>query len=158
MTSVVEMHNYGTTSQSLAGWRFCTHDENQIRRYSSTTGLNAVSIAAGESLFIHYPNDAPGGDPAHLNRSTLGNFATPLDSDASGIQIYFRPPFGAGANIADHLQWSIDGIDDLSADERSDEAEAGGVWVNQSEQISTTADTAMVQLDADVGALNQPSH
>lgn len=158
VTSVVEMHNYGTASQSLAGWRFCTHDENQIRRYSSTTGLNAVSIAPGESLFIHYLNDAPGGDSAHLNRSALGNFATPLDSDAYGIQIYFRTPFGAGANIADHLQWSIDGIDDLSADERSDEAEAGGVWVKQSEWISTTADTTMIQLDADVGALNQPSH
>ena len=24
---VVELHNFGTTSQSLNGWRFCSHDE-----------------------------------------------------------------------------------------------------------------------------------
>ena len=63
VTSVVEMHNYGTTSQSLAGWRFCTHDENQIRRYSSTTGLNAVSIAAGESLLFITPTMRPAAIP-----------------------------------------------------------------------------------------------
>ena len=43
-TSVLELFNSGTSSQSLAGWRFCTHDEDSVRRYSSTTGLNLSLI------------------------------------------------------------------------------------------------------------------
>ena len=37
-TSVLELFNSGTASQSLAGWRFCTHDEDSVRRYSSAGG------------------------------------------------------------------------------------------------------------------------
>jgi len=43
-TSVLELFNTGTSSQSLAGWRFCTHDEDQVRRYSATAGLNSFTL------------------------------------------------------------------------------------------------------------------
>ena len=129
-TSTLELTNFGASSEPLDSWRFCSHDEDQVRRYSATSGLNGVSIPAGGSVFIHFPNDAPGGDPTRINVSTLGAFAVPFDSGAYGIQLYFPPvSFGNGNTIADHAQWSIDGIDNVSADERSDEAEFGGVWV-----------------------------
>ena len=148
-TSVLELFNSGTSSQSLAGWRFCTHDEDSVRRYSSTTGLNSVTLASGDSLFVHFNNDADSADAQAINVSTIGGaFAQPLDADgAYGAQIYFQTPFGVGANIADHLQFSLDGLDDQTADERSDEAE-GEVWVDQNDWISVSLDTEMIVLDA----------
>ena len=147
-TSVLELFNSGTSSQSLAGWRFCTHDEDSVRRYSSTAGLNNVTLASGDSLFVHFNNDADPADAQAINVSTIGGaFAQPLDADgAYGAQIYFQTPFGVGANIADHLQFSLDGLDDATADERSDEAE-GEVWVDQNDWISVSLDTEMIVLD-----------
>ena len=147
-TSVLELFNSGTASQSLDGWRFCTHDEDQVRRYSNTPGLNGFTLASGESLFVHFNNDADPADAQAVNVSTIGgNFAQPLDAEgAYGAQIYFQTPFGLGANIADHIQFSVDGLDDNTADDRSDEAE-GEVWVDQSEWVSISPDTEMIVLD-----------
>ena len=54
-----------------------------------------------------------------------GNFALPLDAGASGdayaLGLYINSGFGAGANIADHIQFSFGGADNFTADERSDE-------------------------------------
>ena len=144
--AIVELRNFGAAAQSLSGWRFCSHDENQVRRYSASSGLNGVSLAAGASLFVHFNNDAPLGDPSRFNISGIGgSFALPLDNGPYGLQIYFSPVnFGNGNTIADHLQWSINGVDDLSADERSDEAEAGGVWTDQNAWIATQSTTTMI--------------
>ena len=97
-----------------------------MRQYSLSTGLNGITIENDTSLFIHFNNDAP-VDPDRLNIISLGAFAAPLDQGPYGMQLYFQTPFGDGNNIADHLQWNLGGADDLSADERSDEAQAGGV-------------------------------
>jgi hypothetical protein len=148
-TSVLELYNSGEAPQPLAGWRFCTHDENEVRRYSSPTGLNSFTLSSGQSLYIHFNNDA---DPANNQEVDIdaiqGGFATPLDATgAYGAQIYFQTSFGVGANIADHIQFSIDGVDNASADDRSDEAE-GEVWADQNEWISISADTEMIVLNA----------
>jgi hypothetical protein len=142
---VVELFNFGTTSEDLSGWRFCSHDDNEIRRYSSSTGLNGVLVGANEPLFIHFANDAP-ADPDHINLPS-GNFAVPLDRGPYALGLYFSPvTFSNGNTIADYVQWSIDGVDDTSADERSDEAEAGGVWTDQSLWAITKADTVALTL------------
>ena len=147
-TSVLELFNSGTDSQSLAGWRFCTHDEDQVRRYSAPAGLNSFTLDSGQSLFIHFNNNADPADAQAVNVSTIGgSFAQPLDAEgAYGAQIYFQTSFGVGANIADHIQFSVDGLDDTSADDRSDEAQ-GEVWVNQNEWISITLNTEMIVLN-----------
>ncbi len=158
--SVIEIKNFGAVSEDLSGWRFCSHDEDQVRRYSSATGLNGVVLAPGESIFIHFLNDAPVGDPSRINASSLGAFATPFDRGPFAIQLYFAPvSFGNGNTIADHAQWSVAGVDDISADERSDEAETGGVWVDQSEWISTTAITGAIELApaSEGGVLHSPA-
>ena len=147
-TSVLELFNSGSDSQSLAGWRFCTHDENEIRRYSSSTGLNGITLTSGQSLFVHFNNDANPANADAINASTIGGgFAQPLDAEgAYGAQIYWQSGFGVGANIADHVQFSVDGADNASADDRSDEAE-GEVWDNQSEWVSISLDTEMIVLN-----------
>lgn len=156
-TSVLELFNSGTESQSLAGWRFCTHDEDQVRRYSSSTGLNGVTLAGGESLYVHFNNDADPANAQAINISTIGGgFALPLDAaGAYGAQIYINSSFGSGASIADHIQFSIDGLDNTSADDRSDEAE-GEVWVDQNEWVAISLETEMIVLDDD--SLNSELH
>lgn len=139
LTSTLELYNSGSTSLALDGWRFCSHDENQDRRYSTTTGLNGLSIAAGASLRVHFLNDAPEGDSSAINISGRGNFALDLDRGPYAIQLYNGGSFGNGNNIIDHVQWSIAGVDNASADNRSDEAQSGGVWTNQSLWVATTA-------------------
>jgi hypothetical protein len=142
---VVELFNFGTGNEDLSGWRFCSHDDNEIRRYSSSTGLDGVMIGPNEPLFIHFANDAP-ADPDHINLPA-GNFALPLDRGPYALGLYFSPVvFSDGNTIADHVQWSIDGVDNTSADERSDEAEAGGVWTDQSLWAITNVDTAALTL------------
>ncbi|MGI9427775.1 MAG: hypothetical protein ACR2NM_03895 [Bythopirellula sp.] len=161
-TEVLELFNFGNSLEPLDGWRFCTHDEDQVRRYSSTSGLNGVSIGAGDSLFIHFANDAPAeaNDALNIDSTGIGGaFALPFDQDAYGINLYINSAFGSGAAIADHVQWSIDGVDNNSADERSDEAESGGVWTDQSEWVATTALTQRIELtDLTGGILHGPGN
>ena len=147
--SVAELRNFGSTDQNLTGWRFCTHDEGEVRQYSATGGLSGRILAAGESLFVHFNNDADAAAADQINVSSIGgSFAQPLDANgAYGIQIYFQTPFGVGANIADHLQFSEFGLDDTSADDRSDEAQIGGVWVDQNDWIAVLPETEMIVFD-----------
>ena len=151
---VLELHNFGTNVQPLDGWRFCSHDENQDRQYSATGGLNGRSLGPGESLFVHYNGDAAAAN--EINTSTIGgNFSTPLDTNgAYAIEIYFQTPFGNGNNIADHIQLSLFGADNTRADERSDEAEDGGVWVDQNLWVPVLAETRRVVLRAS-SAMNE---
>ena len=146
-TQVVELRNFGTQSESLSGWRFCTHDENEIRRYTSASGLNGVTIASQASLFVHFLDDAP-AEAGRINRPG-GLTAAPLDRGPYGLGLYVNSVFGVGSNIADHVQWSVDGVDDTVADERSDEAQSGGVWTDQSAWAATADDSVALVLRAE---------
>lgn len=145
-TRVLELHNFGAATEALDGWRFCSHDEDEVRRYSSSSGLNGQSIAPGASLFLHFNNDASAAN--EINISGLGNFATNIDSGPYAIQIYYAPVSfgGASPTVADHVQWSVGGVDNTSADERSDEAELTGTWTDQSLWVSTTVDQIGIEL------------
>ncbi len=157
-TGVVQLHNCGAASEALDGYRFCTHDTDEIRRYSGATGLNGFTLAPGGSLFIHFNNDAPVAAD-HVNISTIGGvFALPLDNDAYGMGLYWQTPFGTPSNIADHVQWSLGGVDDPNADDRSDEAENAGLWTDQSTWVATSASTVAIRLtDTACGLLHGPS-
>ena len=124
---VVELHNFGSATEDLSGWQFCSHDASVVRRYSSGSGLNGVSLAPGDSVYIHFNNDAD--EAEEINISDIGgNFAT-LNATAFAVQIYFPPvSFGNGNAIADIVQWTADGTPNAIADERTDEAMTGGVW------------------------------
>ena len=148
LNQTVEVHNFGTTNQPLDGWRFCTHDESVERRYSSASALNGMSLAAGESMFVMYNNDADPAAANEFNISSLGNFALPLDAEgAYAIQFYINSSFSSGPSIADHLQFSTDGLDDNRADARSGTAE-GAVWSDQNAWISVSDLTETISLAA----------
>lgn len=158
---IVELHNLGSDPVDLSGWRTCSHSGNQIRRYSAIAGLDGITIASGESLFIHLLNDAP-TRPNAINATTIGGQFANLTTGAYGLSIYFPNAqgnvlFTDGNLIADHIQWNIGGIDDPTADERSDEAVAGGVWTAVDEWVETSAATEWVLLvDLSGAALHGP--
>ena len=154
--SVIEVHNFGDSSEPFTNWRFCSHDDNQIRRYSTPGVLNTINLGAGESLFLHFNNDAPGGASNALNLSTLGDFAVPLDRDAYSINLYVNSSFATPSSMVDHIQWSLDGADNVLADERSLVAQNAGLWNNEAEWIATTATTERLELILD-GMGNPPA-
>ena len=159
---IITLMNTGSEVVDLSGWRFCTQNTSQVRRYSSSVAFLGMSIASQDTLSLHLNNDADAGDPNQINLSAIGTFAN-FELEAFGLSFYFPnksgfTPFSDGNFIADHLQWSIDGIDNDTADERSDEAENGGVWTDQSAWISVTSETTMIELDdSSFGQLHGPS-
>jgi len=111
---VLELHNFGTGSQSLNGWRFCSHDELDGFDYTSPTGLNGQTLAAGESLFVHWNDNAAGANA--INVSSLGgNWVDDLLASSAGqavsIGLYRSSPFGSSTNLVDHVQYSFAGTD-----------------------------------------------
>jgi len=153
-TGVFELHNFGDTDVDLSAWRWCSADENQIQEYSGASGLNGVTIEAGASILFYFNDDAPsGGDANNINRSDMGgDWAEPLDATAYGMGIYFDDPgppgisFGNGDQMADYLQWDIEGVGNVIADFRADEAVAGGLWGDVDDWISTADDTVQIVL------------
>jgi plastocyanin len=161
----IELYNYGPVDQDLSGWRFCSHDFNDVRRYSGANGLNGVSIESGSSVFVHFSDDAPGGDADRMNRTDLGgSFALPLDQDAYGIQI-FNPgsngsvSFGNSDLIADHVQWNIDGEGVGSAEFRTGQAVSVGLWTAIGDFVSTVSNSDSILLsDLGDGRLHGPDN
>ena len=72
-TGVIELFNFDSADIDLSGWRLCSHDFDERRRYTSPVGLSGVTIEAGTSLFVHLNDDAPAGDADAINRSALGD-------------------------------------------------------------------------------------
>lgn len=147
---VLQLQNLGTTTIDLTGWRFCSHDDAVIRRYSGANGLSGRTLAAGGSLFVHFNGDAPASANA-VNSSALGGQFANIDNGPIGISLYFpgaggTVSFADGTTQADHLQWSIGGVSDPTADERSDEAVAGGTWTAIADWISTAATSEVISL------------
>ncbi len=167
-TAVLELHNCGGEDIDLSNWRFCSHDDNQVRQYTGSDGLDGVTIEAGTSVFIHFNNDAPAG-PDNIDVSTLGGLiAAPLDADgAYAIALFFPDAdgdisfadFGRTDIMGDHIQWSTGGLSNAIADERSQQAVNAGLWTLASAWISTTLDTVSIELtDTTCGLLHGPAN
>lgn len=150
-TQIVELFNYGFADVALDGWRFCSFDENDAFVYSSPGGLNGVTIESGTPIFVHFNDDAPGGDPDRINRSVVGPFATPLDESAWGLSIYDPPAsgivsFGDSTQIADYLQWNVGGSPNSSASTRAGQAVGEGLWTGINDFVPTSAETTRIDL------------
>ncbi|HPF41315.1 MAG TPA: hypothetical protein P5081_11940 [Phycisphaerae bacterium] len=151
----IELYNFGGTDYDLSGWRFCSFDENQAFQYTAATGLNGVSIGAGATLTLHTLNDAPGGDPTHVNLSAIGGaFATPLDNGPYAISLYNNNlgGFTTPAAIVDHVMWD-DGTAPVGFEGRADVAVSAGLWTSDTDFVETTADTDAIELLDTLGNL-----
>ena len=150
--AILELFNFSSADFDLSGWRFCSHDFDQALRYTAPDGFDGVTIQAGTSLFVHFDNDAPAGDPDRIDRSSLGGaFALPLDTDAYGLQLFFPVnggvSFGNSAQIADHVQWNLDGAGVGSAEQRTGQAVAEGLWSAVGDFVATEVATPRIELN-----------
>ncbi len=157
---VVEMTNFGTETEDLSGWRFCSNNSSVVLRYSGASGFNGVSLAPGESLFVHLNNDAP-ASPDAIDYSSLGGSLAPVERTAYSFAIYFpaangNVSFGNGNLIADFIQFSFNGFDNTTANIRTDEAVNGGVWSGLTDWIPVTNFSASIDL-IDTDAINNDS-
>jgi hypothetical protein len=159
--AVVHLFNFGLDPVDLDGWRFCTQSTTQVRRYTGTTGFDGSTMNAGESLFIHLNDDAP-AVANHINVSSLGGAFAPLDLEAFAISFYFPGDggfvnFGDETTMAEHIQFSRNGLNNFTADERSDEAVAAGLWTGVTDWISIQTDSLLIELtDISGGLLHGP--
>lgn len=149
---IIELFNFDRADVELNGWRFCSHDFNEQRRYTAASGFAGVTIESNTALFVHFNDDAPAGDPDRINRSALGGaFATPLDQDAYALQLFFPDvngtvSFGNSTLIADHLQWNIDGQGVGSTESRTAQAVGESLWSATGDFVSTQANSAAIRL------------
>ena len=51
------------------------------------------------------------------------------------------------------MQWALNGVDNTSADERSETAEDGGLWTDQETWVATTEDASSILLTDTSGAI-----
>lgn len=159
----IVIDNTGDEPIDLSGWRFCTHNTSVVRRYTSPTGFNGITIEPNVNLILHLNNDAPAGMDNHINVADLGGTFADFEFDAFAMGLYFpgtsgNVSFGDGSTIADHIQWSLFGLNNFTADDRTDEAVAGGVWTAIDDWIAVMPDTVLIELnDPTFGELHGPA-
>ncbi len=145
-TGIITLHNFGATDEVMNGWRFCSHDTSFVRQYSSVSGFNGKNIGAGTDFFVHWNNGGP-NDADNINASNLGGSSADINDSAFAVQLYFAPVnFSNPTTMADAIQWSIGGVNNTVADDRSDEAVTAGLWTDQTLWISTTAASESIEL------------
>ncbi len=162
-TQVIEVRNLGASAQPLNGFRFCSNNSSVTARYTGVTGLNGRTLQPGESLFVHFNNDATPGATDAVNIAALGGVAAlPLSPAPYGLGLYWTTPFTTGANQADYIQWTdrpnLSDPGNLSADLRATAAVAGGTWTAANAWIMTQIDSLRITLDDLTGAeLHSPA-
>ncbi len=157
---VIEVHNFGDAAMPLDGWRFCSHSNAQTRRYTLAAALNGVSLGAGESMFIYMNNDAPAGS-LNFNASTLGTFANNFGQGPYSIQFFWPNggtlSFASLDDMVDHIQWSVNGLNNTVADERSQQAVNAGLWTAALDWIPTSGNSLAIALVPQGGLLHGPA-
>tara|TARA_E500000318_G_scaffold85651_4_gene81923 strand:- start:118374 stop:119156 length:783 start_codon:yes stop_codon:yes gene_type:complete len=148
----IVIDNTGSDPIDLSGWRFCTHNTSVVRRYTSPDGFDGITIDPNANLVLHLNNDAPAELDNHINVADLGGSFADFEFDAFAMGLYFpgtggNVSFGNGDTIADHVQWSLFGLNNFTADDRTDEAVAGGVWTAVDDWIAVRPDTVLIELN-----------
>ena len=163
-SQTLELHNFGSSTWDLDGWRFCSHDEIDGFDYTGAAGLNGQSLDAGGSLFIDWDNNGTGDDTINVNSlggAWIEDLLTGGVGEAIQIGIYTSGPFGTAANLVDHIQYSFNGADVNGADVRGTVAENAELWTDQNQWIAVDTDSIGLVLDVDpfpgAGASHSPT-
>jgi len=163
---VLEIHNFGSSGRDLDGWRFCTHDVSDGFDYTSSAGLNGVTLGAGESLSIHWNDDASGADAINIS-SLGGSWVDDLSvngfGDGISLNLYRNSSFGSATSIVDHIQYSFEGADvGGQANPRGNVAINAGLWENTTDWVAVDESSIGLELDdnpfpSDSGATHSSS-
>jgi hypothetical protein len=146
------LHNFGSTSVDLDGWRFCSHDETDGFDYTGSTGLNGQSLGAGQSFTFHWLNDASGSgafDISSLGGARIDDLLANTAGQSISIGIYRDSRFGSSTSLVDHIQYSFDGTGG-SFNGRRSVAVGAGLWEDADDWISV--DDGSTRIDLTAGA------
>ena len=96
----VTIRNFGTTTQSVAGYWMCRAPGTYMPMTSLTIVSGDLSLSPGEEVTIIYPEvPLQGGVGLYLNAAGFGNPANLVDYVQYGGVVGFREPVGVGAGI-----------------------------------------------------------
>lgn len=145
VTNTITLTNTAANSVDLGGWRFCSHDLDNVRTYTSPSDFNGVSILGGESLVVD---------------TTTLNFAGLLGNNAMSIGLYDdldgSLSFGSPDDLSAFIQFAPDGTTEFgNAEFRTATAVAAGLWDATGSFVSIGAgDTEIVlnDLNSSTGA------
>lgn len=158
-TNVIEIHNYGGGNQALDGWRFCSHSSAEARRYTLPESLDGVVIPSSTSMFVYMDNDAPKAIN-NFNAADLGHFATSFGQGPYTIELFWPNggslSFGSTEDMVDHIQWSVNGVNNPTAATRSQQAVDAGLWNMANAWIDTSGNTESFNLIPVGGIFHQP--
>lgn len=151
----IELFNSGDTDQPLDGWQLCSSDSDETLKCTSASLLNGKTIEAG-TVFKVYPfgnSCSNGPDCIDVPHTSL---AKPImNLGAYALALYKQPPFQDGQNMVDYIQWSTNGVPNLTADDLADEAVSGGLWSSIDSFIPTQTGTIRITLqDQSFGELH----
>lgn len=135
--NTITLTNTDASAVDLGGWRFCSHDFDSARVYSSASHFNGVSIAAGESLVID---------------TTTIPFAGLLDGSILSVGLYNdldgALSFGSANDLSAFVQFSPIGTTNVgSAETRTGTAVAAGLWDAPGSFVELGAGDSIIRLN-----------
>lgn len=141
----IEIKNAGSTSADIGGYRLCGAN------FSYQTLPANITIAAGETIVVHWNTTGTNGTPAghyYTGPATpMGNTGTA--SGDKSMAIYLPTgPFGSASSIVDYVQWVA------GSQARADVAQMAGIWTS-SEFVPGAAEGSSLCFNG--GATDGPS-
>lgn len=130
----ITLHNNGTALEALDGWRFCSHDLDQQRVYSSTSALNGITIGAGDSLTLSFASF---------------NFISTIDTaNSASIGLYTSSNFGSSTALETFIQYTPVGNTTFGTSQaRTVTAVDAGVWDANNSFVEVNASDTRITLN-----------
>jgi len=141
VNNTITLTNTDNSVVDLGGWRFCSHDTDSSRVYSSSSHFNGTSIAANGSLVID---------------TTSIPFAGLLGGNTMSVGLYVNSSFGSSDALEAFIQFGPEGTSGGGSPEtRTQTAVNAGLWdaTGSFVQVGAT-DTSILlnDLNSSVGA------
>jgi len=145
------LFNRNSEPTNLDGWRFMTSNDTATGITTDQHGFEGIVLPPFSTFIIQLDNDA---DISHgLNAQDLGAIAD-HQSDAFAITLFFPDAKGEVSfldetQIADHMQWSLNGNHHQSVEGHSQLAVDGGLWTEHDDWIDVREHTYLLDFIGD---------
>ncbi|MDB4265471.1 PEP-CTERM sorting domain-containing protein [bacterium] len=138
VNNTITLTNTGSSAVDIGGWRFCSHDLEDIKRYSSSTFFaDGVSIIGLGSLVVDATSVILAG-PLAANTMSIG-----LYNDLDGAL-----SFGSPDDLSAFIQFTPEGNTDFgNAEERTGTAVTADLWDAEGSFVEVGAADTFIRLD-----------
>ncbi|GHC54860.1 hypothetical protein [Roseibacillus persicicus] len=137
VNNTITLTNTGASAVDLGGWRFCSHDIDSVRVYSSSSQFNGISILSNESYVVD-TTDIPFAGLLGGNTLSVGLY-NDLDGSLS---------FGSANDLSAFIQFAPEGTTEVgNAEFRTHTAVEAGLWDANGSFVQVGADDTLIQLN-----------